>query len=148
MGSGSSKESKAAAKAQAGRDGSASAPNTPGSPSQAQFVAQYHPSSVLAHRQVRGSRPELSFLSLVRDRDNAQVLAERPRELKPEREARRLERERLLRLKEREWSVREEHVDGGYLVTLGTYTGVEDFDKAIVRQLQVCWLDSVLANAC
>ena len=33
--------------------------------------------------------------------------------------------------------MREENVDGGYLVTLGTYTGPEDFNKAAVRQLMV-----------
>lgn len=60
------------------------------------------------------------------------------RETKQEREARRLERERVARLAERERSMREEHVDGGFLVTLGTYTGPEDFNKQIVRQLQVC----------
>ena len=59
------------------------------------------------------------------------------RETKQEREARRLEKERLARVKERERSIREEHVDGGYLVTMGTYVGPEDFNKQIVRQLQV-----------
>ncbi|KAM7221762.1 hypothetical protein V8F06_002755 [Rhypophila decipiens] len=59
------------------------------------------------------------------------------RETKQEREARRLERERVARLAERERSMREEHVDGGFLVTLGTYTGPEDFNKQIVRQLQI-----------
>jgi hypothetical protein len=59
------------------------------------------------------------------------------RETKQEREARRLEKERVARLKERERSMKEEHVDGGYLVTLGTYTGPEDFNKQVVRQLQV-----------
>ncbi|EKG20581.1 Protein SIP5 [Macrophomina phaseolina MS6] len=33
--------------------------------------------------------------------------------------------------------MREEGVDGGYLVTLGTYTGPEDFSKPIVRQLMI-----------
>lgn len=59
------------------------------------------------------------------------------RETKAEREARRLERERINRVKEREKSLREEHVDGGYLVTMGVYVGVEDFTKPVVRQLQV-----------
>ncbi|EON99199.1 putative c2h2 zinc finger protein [Phaeoacremonium minimum UCRPA7] len=59
------------------------------------------------------------------------------RETKQEREARRLERERVARIKERERSIKEEHVDGGYLVTLGTYTGPEDFNKQVVRQLQI-----------
>ncbi|CAK7212219.1 SNF1-interacting protein [Sporothrix curviconia] len=59
------------------------------------------------------------------------------RETRQEREARRLERERQARLVERERSLKEEHVDGGYLVTLGTYVGPEDFNKTIVRQLQI-----------
>lgn len=59
------------------------------------------------------------------------------RETKAEREARRLERERVNRIKERERSIREEHVDGGYLVTMGVYVGAEDFSKQVVRQLQV-----------
>jgi hypothetical protein len=44
----------------------------------------------------------------------------------------------LARVKERERSIKEEHVDGGYLVTMGVYTGPEDFSKPIVRQLMVC----------
>lgn len=59
------------------------------------------------------------------------------RETKQEREARRLERDRVARIAERERSMKEEHVDGGYLVTMGTYTSPEDFNKHIVRQLQV-----------
>lgn len=59
------------------------------------------------------------------------------RETKAEREARRLERERVNRIKERERSIREEHVDGGFLVTMGVYVGAEDFSKQVVRQLQV-----------
>jgi hypothetical protein len=43
----------------------------------------------------------------------------------------------VARIKERERSLKEEHIDGGYLVTLGTYIGPEDFNKPIVRQLQV-----------
>lgn len=67
------------------------------------------------------------------------------RETKAEREARKLEKERALRAQERERSIREEGVDGGFLVTLGTYTGPEDFSKVIVRQLQVCMLALGLA---
>lgn len=59
------------------------------------------------------------------------------RETKAEREARKLEKERAMRAQERERSLREENVDGGYLVTLGTYTGAEDFSKPVVRQLQI-----------
>ena len=60
------------------------------------------------------------------------------RETKQEREKRKLEKERIARAKERERSIKEEHVDGGYLVTMGVYTGTEDFNKTIVRQLMVC----------
>lgn len=87
-------------------------------------------------RSGRGSRGDLSFLSLGRDRE-VQPALERPRETKQEREARKAEKERQARVKERERSMREEGVDGGYLVTVGVYTGPEDFNKGIVRQLQV-----------
>lgn len=65
------------------------------------------------------------------------------KETKQEREARRLEKERVARLQERERSMKEEHVDGGYLVTMGTYVGPEDFNKQIVRQLMVCALKAM-----
>ncbi|KAL6239401.1 protein sip5 [Aspergillus navahoensis] len=89
-------------------------------------------------RSHRSSRPDLSILGIggSSDRDVATILEHR-RETKQEREARRLEKERAARLKERERSMKEEHVDGGYLVTQGVYTGTEDFNKAIVRQLMI-----------
>ncbi|KAL4883632.1 hypothetical protein BJY04DRAFT_22314 [Aspergillus karnatakaensis] len=89
-------------------------------------------------RSHRSSRPDLSLLGIGgnSDRDAATILEHR-RETKQEREARRLEKERTARLKERERSMKEEHVDGGYLVTQGVYTGTEDFNKAIVRQLMI-----------
>lgn len=94
-------------------------------------------SEVYETRTPRGSRHDISLFSLGRDRDAANAAPERPRETKQEREARKAEKERQARLKERERSMKEEGVDGGYLVTLGTYTGPEDFSKSIVRQLQV-----------
>ncbi|KAF2262765.1 hypothetical protein CC78DRAFT_554366 [Lojkania enalia] len=84
----------------------------------------------------RGSRHDLSFLGIGGSSERDPVLEPR-RETKAEREARKLEKERLLRTQERERSIREEGVDGGYLVTLGTYTGPEDFSKPVVRQLQI-----------
>ncbi|KAJ6439771.1 C2H2 zinc finger protein [Purpureocillium lavendulum] len=91
-------------------------------------------------RPRRMSRGDLGHLlnlqSNSRERDRPDVPFER-RETRQEREARRLERERVARAKERERSMREEHIDGGYLVTLGTYTGPEDFSKPVVRQLQI-----------
>lgn len=92
----------------------------------------------------RSGRRELTALEVLtgapstsrRDRDQPDAPFER-RETKQEREARRLERERVARLKERERSMAEEHVDGGFLVTMGVYTASEDFNKPIVRQLQV-----------
>lgn len=87
-------------------------------------------------RPTRGSRPDLSILGIGNsDRDAANV--EHRRETRQERDARRLERERVARVKERERSMKEEHVDGGYLVTQGVYVGPEDFSKAMVRQLMV-----------
>jgi hypothetical protein len=84
----------------------------------------------------RGSRPDLSLFGIGTGSSNSEQ-PER-RETKQEREARKLEKERVARVKERERSIKEEHVDGGYLVTMGVYTGTEDFNKAIVRQLMVC----------
>jgi predicted glutamine amidotransferase len=85
----------------------------------------------------RGSRHDLSFLHLGRSRAEEQPQPERVRETRQEKEARRTERERQARLKERERSMLEENVDGGFLVTLGTYIGPEDYSKPVVRQLQV-----------
>jgi hypothetical protein len=88
-------------------------------------------------RRNRVSRGDLGgILGLATGGSQAEPPYER-RETKQEREARRLERERVARIAERERSMKEEHVDGGYLVTLGTYTSPEDFNKQIVRQLQV-----------
>lgn len=110
----------------------------PGQPSPtAQAAAERLATHIYSSRQSRGSRPDLSFLGINRDRESQAAAPERPRETKQEREARKLEKERQARLKERERSIREEGVDGGFLVTLGTYTGSEDFSKGIVRQLQV-----------
>ncbi|OJD33135.1 c2h2 zinc finger protein [Diplodia corticola] len=87
-------------------------------------------------RSGRSSRPDLSFLGIntSSDRDPPEFTR---RETRAEREARKREKERILREQERERSVREEGVDGGYLVTLGTYTGPEDFSKSTVRQLMI-----------
>ncbi len=85
----------------------------------------------------RGSRPELSFLGISGSSERDVSSLEVRRETKQEREARKLEKERAARLKERERSMKEEHVDGGYLVTQGVYVGTEDYNKAIVRQLMV-----------
>ncbi|KAK3294945.1 uncharacterized protein B0H64DRAFT_198470 [Chaetomium fimeti] len=90
-----------------------------------------------SNRRNRVSRGDLGgILGLGSGGSQAEPPYER-RETKQEREARRLERERVARIAERERSMKEEHVDGGYLVTMGTYTSPEDFNKAIVRQLQI-----------
>lgn len=90
-------------------------------------------------RSGRGSsRPDLSLLGIGSSSHDREVATlEHRRETKQEREARRLEKERAARVKERERSMKEEHVDGGYLVTQGVYVGTEDFDKGQVRQLMV-----------
>ncbi|CAI7612161.1 unnamed protein product [Penicillium glandicola] len=88
-------------------------------------------------RSARGSRPDLSMLGISSSHDREVATLEHRRETKQEREARRLEKERVARLKERERSMKEEHVDGGYLVTQGVYVGTEDYNKAVVRQLMI-----------
>jgi len=86
---------------------------------------------------VRTNRPDfLSTLGVTNPDRQASGLEVR-KETKQEREARKLEKERIARAKERERSMREEHVDGGYVVTQGVYTGTEDYNKGIVRQLMV-----------
>lgn len=92
---------------------------------------------IYSSRGGRSSRPDLSFLGINTNSDRDPPEFTR-RETRAEREARKREKERILREQERERSMREEGVDGGYLVTLGTYTGPEDFSKTIVRQLMVC----------
>lgn len=104
----------------------------------------------------RGSRPDLSFLGIGSNNERDVSNLEGRRETKQEREARKLEKERVARLKERERSMKEEHIDGGYLVTQGVYVGTEDYNKAIVRQLMagfsfpqgpVCLLTSLADRA-
>ena len=89
-------------------------------------------------RARRHSRQDLtSFLGIGGNSEQDPTTLEGRRETKQERETRKLEKERVTRLKERERSMKEEHVDGGYLVTQGVYTGIEDFNKPMVRQLMV-----------
>ncbi|KAK5633256.1 hypothetical protein RRF57_008971 [Xylaria bambusicola] len=88
----------------------------------------------------RSSRPELGPLGIAVIGSSGSRHQDVPferRETKAEREARKLEKERAARIKERERSMKEEHVDGGYLVTMGIYTASEDFNKPAVRQLQI-----------
>lgn len=94
--------------------------------------------SLYSSQNGRNSRSELSSLlgignAAERDTDGM----ENRRETKQEREARRLKREKIIRERERERSMREEGVDGGFLVTQGVYTGIEDFNKPILRQFMV-----------
>jgi hypothetical protein len=101
------------------------------------LVTQIYGARPSANGSHRGSRHDLSFLHLGRNRPEEQPQPERVRETRQEKEARRTERERQARLKERERSMLEENIDGGFLVTLGTYIGPEDYSKPVVRQLQV-----------
>ena len=111
-----------------------SGPNTPSSPGLTGQSA-FQDSGLAADSRL--GRPD--FLSAIGvgngDRDTAGL--EFRRETKQEKEARKLEKERVAREKERERSMREEHVDGGYLVTQGVYTGIEDYNKPIVRQMMI-----------
>jgi len=85
----------------------------------------------------RGSRPDISSLLGLGGSEPDISSLEARREGKAEREQRRQEKEKQARLKERERSMREEGVEGGYLVTMGVYVGVEDFSKPLVRQLMI-----------
>ena len=63
-----------------------------------------------------------------------------PNEPYKTKEERKMEKEKKAakeRETERVRSMGEEHVDGGYLVTVGVYTGTEDYSQKVVRQLQV-----------
>jgi hypothetical protein len=111
------------------RPDSAGGTSGPASPTDRQHT------NIYAARSGRGSRHDLSFLGIGSSSNNNE-LPER-RETKQEREARKLEKERVARAKERERSIKEEHVDGGFVVTMGVYTGTEDFNKGVVRQLMV-----------
>lgn len=101
---------------------------------------------VYSSRPGRGSRPDIPFLGLGSS-SNSEPGPEVRRETKQEREARKLAKEREARLKERERSMKEEHIDGGFCVTQGVYTGPEDFNKAIVRQLMVINLAPIDSDA-
>ena len=115
---------------------SAGGTESPGQPS-SDFPVQV----LYGSRHPRGSRPDLSFLGIGSSSDRDASAVEARRETKVEREARKVEKERIAREKERERSMKEESVDGGYLVTQGVYTGTEDFNKAVVRQLMASNLE-------
>ena len=139
MGNSQTKEAKAAAASQArvrSNGGSPTSPQSQPEPTQDPAPAESSRANLYTSRIRRGSRPDLSFLGIGGHGDDAASLEAR-RESKAEREARKLEKERVVRIKEREKSMKEEHVDGGYLVTQGVYVGIEDYNKAIVRQLMV-----------
>lgn len=139
MGNTSTKEQRAEGRRPRNLDSrafSSSGNSGPASPANAQTPESS--SHVYGSRAGRGSRPDLSALLGLgsHSSENTQTTESR-RETKQEREARKLESERVARVKERERSMRNEHVDGGYLVTQGVYIGLEDYDKRIVRQLMV-----------
>lgn len=95
---------------------------------------------IYASRHGRGSRSDLSSLLGIGTSTDRYIEGSEGgrRETKQEREARKLEKERIARERECERSTREESVDGGYVVTQGVYTGIEDYNKAVVRLLMVC----------
>ena len=130
MGNNSTKESRGPESPSLRRPDSAGGTSGPASP------LEGHHANVYTRTAGTSSRHDLSFLGI---RSSSNITSDVPerRETKQEREARKLEKERVARVKERERSKREEHVDGGYLVTMGVYTGTEDFSKPIVRQLMV-----------
>lgn len=141
MGNSQTKEARQQGSGPSARHGSQSDPaNVPTSRSERgsdHLSSDRQPLSSYTASGRRGSRPDLSFLGIGGNNERDVPTQEARRETKQEREARKLEKERVVRLKERERSMKEEHVDGGYLVTQGVYVGTEDYSKAIVRQLVV-----------
>jgi hypothetical protein len=133
MGNNSTKESRGPDSPSLRRPDSA-AGGTTGPPSASE---RHHANVYTRTGGATSSRPDLSFLGIRTSSNTTTSDVPERRETKQEREARKLEKERLARAKERERSLKEEHVDGGYLVTMGVYTGTEDFSKPIVRQLMV-----------
>ena len=133
MGNSNTKESKP----QTPRSGQAST-STPNAQSQ-QPSAEATTHQLYGSRNGRGSRPDLSGLLGIGSRSSGPGSAELEihKETKQEREARKLAKEKVTRAKERQRSMREEGVDGGFLVTQGVYTGIEDYNKHVVRQLMV-----------
>jgi hypothetical protein len=122
-----------------GRRSSSHTAISPTSPSAAGPSGPAHERSGSGIYGSRTGRGSTSFLGIGGGSSELRDAALEPRrETKAEREARKLEKDRVIRAQEREQSLREEGVDGGFLVTLGVYTGPEDFSKATVRQLQVC----------
>lgn len=144
MGNSSSRETGPSHDRSSGQNGSRS-------PSSTTFSFSFTPppndrvGNLYSTRGGRSSRRDLEFLQTTGSGDVDPSGTRR--ETKQEREARKLEKERFLRARERDRSMKEESVDGGYLVTLGTYVGPEDFSKMMVRQLQVClWQDRCMSR--
>ncbi|EPS43235.1 hypothetical protein H072_2727 [Dactylellina haptotyla CBS 200.50] len=97
-------------------------------------------SSLRLGRRHRGENFEAALLGLNLNHSHRERERERDEGPYKSREERRAEREaekKKEREKERERSMAEESIDGGYLVTVGVYTGVEDYNLKIVRQLQI-----------
>ncbi|KAF3104060.1 SNF1-interacting protein, variant 2 [Orbilia oligospora] len=98
-------------------------------------------SSLRLGRRHRGENFEAALLGLNlaqhRDRERERERDEGPYKTREERRAEKEAERRKEREKERERSMAEESVDGGYLVTVGVYTGPEDYNLKVVRQLQI-----------
>ncbi|EWC47075.1 hypothetical protein DRE_03444 [Drechslerella stenobrocha 248] len=98
-------------------------------------------SSLRLGRRHRGENFEAAALlgiSLSHHRGGERAEREEgPHKTREERRAEKEAERRKEREKERERSMAEESIDGGYLVTVGVYTGPEDYSLKIVRQLQI-----------
>lgn len=137
MGNSSGKESRSSGERQSRNDSNRS-PTSPGFPFSLHQAPTERSAGLYTSSRSRNSRHDLSLFGLGSEPTEREADPNGPRrETRQEREARRAEKERAHRAKERERSSKEEGVDGGYLVTLGTYVGPEDFNKSVVRQLQV-----------
>ncbi|KAI9741698.1 MAG: SNF1-interacting protein [Cirrosporium novae-zelandiae] len=139
MGNSATKEQRPSFSPTHSRPGSYRPSHSPGPSSSLGSRPQDSSTLISPPRNRRESRvPNLSLTSdrnVSRDPDLAGM--EDRKETRAEREARKREKERVARLAERERSMKEESVDGGFLVTQGVYVGPEDFNKQVVRQLMI-----------
>jgi hypothetical protein len=133
MGNNPTKEARAASHSEPRHAGDAGAASSSHRPS----VSTLQSNTSDNGKRRGSSRHEISLFRIGGHHDPDLADPSARRETRAEREARKREKERELRALERDRSMKEEGVDGGFLVTLGTYTGPEDFSKTVVRQLMI-----------
>ncbi|KAK6332085.1 SNF1-interacting protein [Orbilia javanica] len=143
MGNTSTKESRGASPPPHHQHRNSRSFSGPSSSAYAPEMERVGASSLRLGRRHRGENFEAALLGLNlaqhrdREREREREREEGPYKTREERRAEKEAERRKEREKERERSMAEESVDGGYLVTVGVYTGPEDYNLKVVRQLQI-----------